>query len=103
LWVSAFLSNRSQQVVINGPKSKRVKVLSGIPQGSVLGPLLFIIFTNDLVESWLNTEMVYTRTVTHLGTNPARCRVTLLPLSQTATCNSTWSNGLFYMLVALQL
>lgn len=50
LWVTTFLSNRKQRVVINGSMSHWTEVLSGIPQGSILGPLLFIIYINDLVE-----------------------------------------------------
>ena len=48
--MSAFLSDRSQVVVVNGSDSKPAPVLSGIPQGSVLGPLILVMYITDLPE-----------------------------------------------------
>jgi ribonuclease P/MRP protein subunit RPP40 len=57
-WVKSWLSGRRQRSVLNGKFSTSATVLSEVPQGSVLGPLLFVIFINDIDESVKCVEII---------------------------------------------
>ena len=57
--LTQFLSNRSQQVMVNGCRSKLVNVVSGLPQGSVLGQLLFLLYTSELFSILENKLIGY--------------------------------------------
>ena len=59
LWVKSFLSCRSQYVVLEGKISISTKVLSGVPQGTVLAPLLFLLYINDLPACVNNKVKLY--------------------------------------------
>ena len=58
-WIKAWLIRRTQQVALEGEFSEKSWVISGVPQGTVLGPLRFLLFVNDIGNDWLPQILSY--------------------------------------------
>ena len=58
-WINGYLSNRQQKVVIKNCSSSLRRVNAGVPLGSVLGPLLFLVYVNDISESLWSLTRLY--------------------------------------------
>ena len=58
-WIKSFVSNRVQQVVVDGQQSNLAAVSPGVPQGTVLAPLLFLCFINDLPNGIMSKIKLY--------------------------------------------
>ena len=58
-WIHSFLSKRKQKVVVDGSTSKDTDVTSGVPEGTVLGPILFLIYISDIGENIKSSKKVY--------------------------------------------
>ncbi len=90
--LESFLTNRKQRVIINGLTSEWVNVEAGVPQGSVLGPLLFLIYINDLSESIKSEVRMFADDtfIFHVETNNRQSTVD--DLDQDLRNISQWAN-----------
>ena len=88
-WIQNFLTNRTQVVRINKSVSHPLPILSGVPQGSVLGPLLFILFINDIIQIIQlqhNTNFALFADDTKIvSTNPSKLQSSINSFSDTIT------------------
>ena len=69
--LTQFLSNRSQKVMVDGCLSKLINIVSGVPKGSVLGPLLFLLYTSELFYILQNKLIGYADDSTLMAVVPS--------------------------------
>jgi hypothetical protein len=92
-WISDFLLNRKQTVVLDGENSDVENVLSGVPQGSVLGPCLFLFYINDIPENITSTVRLFADdTIIYLALKPKTNNEILQnDLDKLATWEKEWN------------
>ena len=93
-WISSWLRDRKQRVVLNGEASTWIEVLSGVPQGSVLGPLLFLIFINDIDDAakYINILRKFAddTKLGHKVITAADCEIVQTQLDSLCSWATTW-------------
>ena len=95
-WIENWLAGRRQRVIVNGVPSDWTAVIIGVPQGSVLGPLLFVIYINDL-NLTLSSKVSKFAANTKLGINAANLESVsaLQHVLQVGTANQEENYSLF--------
>ena len=91
-WISSFLTGRTQKVVVEGCSSDNVPVVSGVPQGSVMEPLLFLLFINDMPDKIISTTRLFADDciVYRQIDRPEDCAVLQEDLNTLAEWESKW-------------
>ena len=89
LWINSFLSNRSQYVEVGSSISHTLPVTIGVPQGSTLGPLFFILYINDMENALRNMNIIHFADDSTLHVKlPKNCDITSMVNNELLSINS---------------
>jgi len=91
-WLEAFLKGRKQRVTVNGKSSSWRPVTSGIPQGSVMGPIMFVLYINDLPDSLKNNSELFLYADDTKIFRKIKCQEDCKKLQEDIECMKNWSD-----------
>ena len=91
-WLEAFLKGRKQRVTVNGTSSTWRPVTSGIPQGSVMGPIMFVLYINDLPDCLKNDSELYLYADDTKIFRKIKCEEDCQKLQEDIECMQNWSD-----------
>jgi len=89
-WFKSYLSNRYQYVEYNGVKSNLCRITCGVPQGSVLGPVLFLLYINDIVNASKSLELILFADDTNLFMSDANLDRLIATVNSDLVCLANW-------------
>ena len=93
-WFNCYLNGRRQRVVVDGVASRYVNVVSGVPQGSILGPQLFLSYVNDIFNGFYNNicQSLYTHDakIAHEIQNNEDCLILQKHIDSLLSWSKTW-------------
>ena len=95
-WFKAFLSNRYQRVLVDGHSSDWKPVTSGVPQGSILGPLLFLVYVNEIGDNLFSTTRLFADdcTIYREIKKPSDCELLQADLDSLYNWSQSWQLNL---------
>ena len=96
-WIASYLSNRQQTTFTNKMHSNTLLVKQGVPQGSIIGPLLYTIYANDIAGRITNTKATFYADVTVLYTSSSNLDTALTRVQRDLDNLQTWcqQNGIY--------
>ena len=92
LWLKSYLSNRNQRVVMENKISNLCEILAGVPQGSILGPLLFLVFIND-IDQGIHSDISLFADDTALIHSFSHVKISEISINEDLNILSKWSES----------
>ena len=102
-WINDFLTGRIQRVTANGCISDDTRVTSGVPQGTILAPLLFLVYINDLPKNIVSSVKLYMQMMYSFIEPSTQNKISYMIIQQDLNMLQKWADTWLMTLILLQL